>query len=208
MPLRRTDVAWNAGVAAAYFLAAKLGLTLATVGVTVTLVWPPSGVAVAAMLLLGRQVWPGVAIGAFIANATTDAPIAVAWFTGVGNPLEALVAASLLRRMSDFDSSLERTRDVLALTILGAIVAPMVGATVGVAGLVLTGTLAASGIAAAWFTWWGGDAMGILLVTPLILAWVSRPGRGASTARMLEGTVLVVITGIGGFLLFGARHHR
>jgi len=203
MPLRRADVAWNAGVAAAYFLAAKLGLTLATVGVTVTLVWPPSGVAVAAMLLLGRQVWPGVAIGAFIANATTDAPIAVAWFTAVGNPLEALVAASLLRRMSDFDSSLERTRDVLALTILGAIVAPMVGATVGVAGLVLTGTLAASGIAAAWFTWWGGDAMGILLVTPLILAWVSRPGRGASTARILEGTVLVVITGIAGFLVFG-----
>ena len=93
MQLRRADVAWNAGVAAAYFLAAKLGLTLATVGVTVTLVWPPSGVAVAAVLLLGRQVWPGVAIGAFIANATTDAPIAVAWFTAAGNPLEALVAA-------------------------------------------------------------------------------------------------------------------
>lgn len=203
MPLRRADVAWNAGVAAAYFLAAKLGLTLATVGVTVTLVWPPSGVAVAAMLLLGRQVWPGVAIGAFIANATTDAPIVVAWFTAVGNPLEALVAASLLRRVRAFDSSLERTRDVLALTILGAIVAPIVGATVGVTGLVLTGTLAASAIAGAWFTWWGGDAMGILLVAPLILAWVRRPGRGASTPRILEGTALVAMTGIAGFLVFG-----
>jgi len=201
--LRPADVAWNAGVAAAYFLAAKLGLTLATVGVTVTLVWPPSGVAVAALLLLGRQVWPGVAIGAFIANATTDAPIAVAWFTAAGNPLEALVAASLLQRVSDFDSSLERTRDVLALTILGAIVAPTVGATIGVAGLVLTGTLAASAIAGAWFTWWGGDAMGILLVTPLILAWVRRPGRVTSTARILEGTALVAMTGIAGFLVFG-----
>src|SRR5262252_3103959 len=111
MALRRGDVAWAGGVAVAYFLAAKIGLTLATVGVTVTLVWPPSGVAVAAMLLLGRRVWPGVALGAFIANATTDAPIAVAWFTAVGNPLEALVAASLLGRVSEFDSSLERTRD-------------------------------------------------------------------------------------------------
>jgi signal transduction histidine kinase len=196
-------VAWNAGVAAAYFLAAKLGLTLATVGVTVTLVWPPSGVAVAAMLLLGRRVWPGIAIGAFLANATTDAPIAVAWFTAVGNPLEALVAASLLQRVSDFDSSLERARDVLALTILGAIVAPTVGATVGVAGLALTGTVPASTIAGAWFTWWGGDAMGVLLVTPLILAWVRRPGRVPSTARILEATALVAMTGIAGFLVFG-----
>jgi signal transduction histidine kinase len=203
MRLRRADVAWNAGVAAAYFLAAKIGLTLATVGVTVTLVWPPSGVAVAAMLLLGRRVWPGVALGAFIANATTDAPIAVAWFTAVGNPLEALAAAWLLQRVSDFDASLERTRDVLALTILGAIIAPMVGATVGVAGLVLTGTLTASAIAGAWFTWWGGDAMGILLMTPLILAWVRRPGRGASKARILEATGLVAMTGIAGFLVFG-----
>src|SRR5215218_8369850 len=61
---------WNVGVAAAYFLAAKIGLTLATVGVTVTLVWPPSGVAVAAMLLCGVRVWPGIALGAFLANAT------------------------------------------------------------------------------------------------------------------------------------------
>ena len=149
------------------------------------------------------SVWPGVAIGAFIANATTDAPIAVAWFTAAGNPLEALVAASLLQRVSDFDSSLERTRDVLALTILGAIVAPTVGATIGVAGLVLTGTVAASATAGAWFTWWGGDAMGILLVTPLILAWVRRPGRVTSTARILEGTALVAMTGIAGFLVFG-----
>ena len=73
MELRRADVAWAGGVAVVYFVAAKLGLTLATVGGTVTLVWPPSGVAVAAMLLCGRRVWPGVAIGAFLANATTDA---------------------------------------------------------------------------------------------------------------------------------------
>ena len=203
MQLRRADVAWNSGVAVAYFLAAKLGLTVATVGVTVTLVWPPSGVAVAAMLLLGRRVWPGVALGAFIANATTDAPIAVAWFTAVGNPLEAVVAATLLQRMSNFDTSLERTRDVLALTVLGAIVAPTVSASVGIAGLVFAGVVAPSAVAAAWFTWWGGDAMGILLVTPLILAWVRRPGRGASTARILEGAALVAITGIAGFLVFG-----
>jgi signal transduction histidine kinase len=203
MELRRADVAWAGGVAVAYFVAAKLGLTLATVGVTVTLVWPPSGVAVAAMLLRGRRVWPGVAIGAFLANATTDAPITVALFTAVGNPLEAVVAASLLSRVRGFDRSLERTRDVVALTFFGAVVAPVVSATIGVAGLVVAGVVAASAVPAAWFTWWGGDAMGILLVTPLILAWVRRPGRGASAARILEAAALVAITGIAGFLVFG-----
>ena len=203
MALRRVDVAWAAGVAVAYFLAAKLGLALATVGVTVTLVWPPSGVAVAAILLRGRRVWPGVALGAFAANATTDAPIAIAWFTAVGNPLEAVVAATLLERLNDFDSSLARTRDVLALTVLGAIVAPVVSATIGVVGLLFAGGLPTNGVAGAWFTWWGGDAMGILLVAPLILAWVTRPPRRASAKRILEAAALITITSIASFLVFG-----
>lgn len=123
-PLTRTT--WIVGVAVAYFLAAKLGLTLATVGVTVTLVWPPSGVAVAAMLLCGIDVWPGVVIGAFLANATTDVPISVALFTAIGNPLEAIVATLLLRHAAgDFHASLERARDVIAFTLFGAALAPV-----------------------------------------------------------------------------------
>jgi signal transduction histidine kinase len=194
---------WVAGVAVAYFLAAKLGLTLATVGVTVTLVWPPSGVAVAAMLLLGPRVWPGVAIGAFLANVTTDAPLAVALFTAVGNPLEAVVATLLLRRTVDFQPSLERVRDVIALTLLGAGVAPIAGATVGVAGLVFADAVPRSGVLGAWFTWWGGDAMGILLVTPLILTWFTRQQRDVPLARRVEAAALVTATGAAGFLVFG-----
>ena len=190
-------------MAAAYFLAAKLGLTLATVGVTVTLVWPPSGVAVAALLLWGRRVWPGVAIGAFLANATTAAPIEVALFTAVGNPLEAVVAAWLLTRVRDFHASLERVRDVLLLTGLGAGVAPMVGATIGVMGLVSAGVVAPSGVTGAWFTWWAGDAMGILLVAPLILAWSTQTPKAESLDRVLEAAALVASTGAAVFLVFG-----
>ena len=132
------------------------------------------------MLLRGRRVWPGVAIGAFLANATTDASIIVALFTAVGNPLEAVVAASLLKRVRGFGPSLERTRDVVALTLLGAVVASTVGATIGVAALAVVDAVAPAAIPAAWFTWWGGDALGILLVAPLILAWFMRPPRAAS----------------------------
>jgi signal transduction histidine kinase len=198
-----TDVAWIAGVAAAYFAAAKLGLALATVGVTVTLVWPPSGVAVAALLLRGRRVWPGVALGAFVANATTGAPLTVALFATIGNPLEAVIAAWLLQRIPDFDRHLERVRDVLALTVLGAIVPPVVSASIGVGGLLVAGVINPNAAAAAWFTWWGGDVMGILVVTPLILAWATRPPRDVPRSRILEAAALVAITAAGGFLVFG-----
>jgi signal transduction histidine kinase len=194
---------WNVGVAVAYFLAAKLGLTLATVGVTVTLVWPPSGVAVAAMLLAGPRVWPGIAIGAFLANATTDAPIGIAFFTAVGNPLEALVAALLLRRARGFHASLERARDVITFTLFGVILAPIVAATIGVAGLRFAGVVPSSKMLGAWFTWWGGDAMGILLVAPLILAWFARPPRAVPMARLVETLALVAITAVASFLVFG-----
>ena len=197
------DAAWITGVAIAYFLAAKLGLTLATVGETVTLVWPPSGVAVAAMLLRGRRVWPGVVLGAFLANATTGAPLTVALFAAVGNPLEALTAIALLGLVKDFDHHLQRVRDVLALTFLGVIIPPVVGASIGVAGLSFSGVIAPNAVAGAWLTWWGGDALGILVGAPLILAWWRRPRRGVRTARIIEAAALVAITAAGSFLIFG-----
>ena len=199
---RFVDAAWIAGVALAYFAAAKLGLELATVGVTVTLIWPPSGVALAAMLLRGRRVWPGVALGAFAANVTTAAPIEVALFTAIGNPLEALVAASLLGRAMSFDRRLGRVRDVVALTIFGGLIAPIASATIGVAGLAFAGIAPAS-LLAAWATWWAGDAMGILLVAPLLLAWFTRPPGRARVARLLEAGALVAVTGVAAFLVFG-----
>ena len=198
-----TDLAWGAAVAGAYFLAAKVGLSVATVGVTVTLVWPPSGVAVAAMLLRGPRVWPGVALGAFLANVTTDAPTAVAFFTAVGNPLEAVVAVLLLRRVRDFQASLERVRDVIALTLVGAGIAPIAGATIGVAGLLYAGVVEETSALAAWLTWWGGDALGILLVAPLILAWCTRPPRSVSLVRVIEAAALVAIAGVAVYLVFG-----
>jgi signal transduction histidine kinase len=198
-----TRVGWTVGVAVAYFLAAKLGLTVATVGVTVTLVWPPSGVAVAAMLLLGTRIWPGVALGAFLANVTTDAPIGVALFTAVGNPLEALVAAWLLRRVRDFHLSLGRARDVLLFALFGAVVAPAVAATIGAIGLRVAGVIVSREMVSAWFTWWAGDALGVLLVGSLILAWCTGAARGTSPARIAEATLLVATTTAAGVLIFG-----
>src|ERR1700731_2790877 len=100
-----------AGVCA--LAAAKLGLTLAFVAEQVTLVWPPTGIALAALLLFGYRLWPGIALGAFLANATANEPLPVACGIAVGNTLEAVVGAWLLQRLIGFRNPLERLRDVL-----------------------------------------------------------------------------------------------
>src|SRR6188474_2829498 len=107
------------GVAAAYFLAAELGLSLASVHTNVSPVWPPTGIAIAAVLLLGNRVWPGILLGALLANLLTPVPAAASAAIAVGNTLEALSAGWLLRSMA-FHSSLDRARDVFkfVMTVL------------------------------------------------------------------------------------------
>src|SRR5262245_28681472 len=107
-------------LAAVYFGAAKLGLTMAFVSEQVTAVWPSTGIALAALLLFGYRVWPGIMLGAFLANATAHESLATAAGIALGNTLEALAAAWMLRRLVKFDPALERVRDVLGLVVLGA----------------------------------------------------------------------------------------
>src|ERR1041384_7525721 len=158
------DAARIIAVAVTYAVVAKLGLLLATIGVTVTLVWPASGVAVAALVLLGDRMVIGVALGAFLANATTSAPLPVAIAAAAGNSLEALVASQLLRRVADFNPRLQRGRDVFALPVLGAAIPSVVAATIGSAALALTGQIPRAGLPGAWGTWWAGDAVGIGMI--------------------------------------------
>src|SRR5262249_52380599 len=127
-------------LAAVYFGAAKLGLALAFQAEQVTAVWPPTGIALAAVLLFGYGVWPGIALGAFFANLmTANETLVTACGIAVGNTLEALAGAWLLCKLVHFRSSLERLRDVLGLVILAAAGSTMVSATIGVTTLCLAG---------------------------------------------------------------------
>src|SRR5437016_4552964 len=112
---RVTDLLVVLGVAVLYIACAKLGLALAIQSQQVTAVWPPTGFAIAVVMRLGlRRGGPGILLGAFIANATAHEPLVVAAGIAAGNTLEALVAATLLRRL-EFDYRLARVRDVGAL---------------------------------------------------------------------------------------------
>jgi len=116
-------------IAALYFVAGKFGLTLASVHTNVSPVWPPTGIALAAVLLFGVRVWPGVFLGALLVNLTTPIPVTATVVISIGNTLEAVVAASLLRTFN-FRNSLDRARDVFKF-VCASIVCTMFAVTIG-----------------------------------------------------------------------------
>jgi PAS domain S-box-containing protein len=181
---------------AAYFGAAKVGLTMAVVAEQVTAVWPPTGIALAALLVCGYRTWPAITLGAFLANATANAPPGAAAAIALGNTLEALLGAWLLRR-GGFDHALGRAHDVFALVALAAGLSTAVSATVGATSLCLAGIKPWPAYAALWSVWWLGDAMGDLVVAPLLLTWAGwrrppwRPRRVAEAGALLLGLAAV-----------------
>lgn len=157
-------------VAILYFLSARLGLSMAEMAEQVTVVWPPTGLALAAVLLLGRRVAPGIWLGALVANIAAHATLPAAVGIASGNTLEALLGAYLLRR-AQFHPSLGRIRDVLAFIGLAAVVSPVASATIGLASLSLAGVQPWASFAPLWGRWWLGDACGSLLLAPFLLTW-------------------------------------
>jgi integral membrane sensor domain MASE1 len=179
-----------AALAAVYYGAAKLGLTLAFANRSVTAVWPPAGIALAGLLLWGYRYWPGVALGALFANGWTGVPIETVLGITVGNTLEALAGTYLLRRVARFRTSLRRVRDVLALVVLGAVVSTLVAATIGVASLRLGDAVSSDALGSTFRVWWLGDMGGDLLVAPFVLLVVGH-WREARWDRWLEGLLLL-----------------
>ncbi|KOV92966.1 membrane protein [Streptomyces sp. NRRL B-3648] len=181
-------------VAACYYAAARLGLLreLTVGGAVFTPIWPPTGVAVAALLILGLGCWPGITLGAFLSVLSLTTPGPEVLGVLAGNTAAPVCAALLLRR-AGFRTGLGRLRDGLALVFLGALGAMVVSATFGAGVLVLKGSLAAHSFWPVWFAWWVGDAMGVLIVTPLLLL-LHRARLPLPLARWKEATALTVVT--------------
>ena len=173
-------------LAALYVAAARIGLAIDAVAGFATLVWAPSGIALAALLLRGYRLWPGIALGAFVANTLTGAPPLTALGIATGNTLEALLGTYALRSIPGFRTALDRVRDVLGLIVLAAGLSTMVSATVGVASLYVGGIASPADIGRAWRAWWLGDLIGDLLVAPALLVWASRSDDRPASRRWLE----------------------
>jgi len=175
----------------AYVVTAHLGLSFDALAGIAKTVWPPTGIALAALVLRGTHLWPAVAIAAFAVNVNTGIPLWSALIIAAGNTLEAVVGATLLRRFA-FDPRLARLRDVLLLVGWAALGSTLVSATFGLVAAALANLHRAESYPVFWAVWWVGDAMGDLLVAPLICVWVAPPRLSRRPLRWLEAGLLAV----------------
>ena len=193
-------------VFALYFGAGKLGLAVPFTSSNVSPIWPAAGIAVAAVLIWGIQIAPAIAFAAFLVNFLTPIPTSASVAIGLGNASSAVAAGYLLRR-SDFQPSLPRLRDVLKLIAVAAALTTTLAASVGVTALTLVHTKAWSGYGSAWRIWWLGDAMGVLVVAPLLLT-----GRDLISVyrgwRLLEACVLLIAILVTSAAIFGGAAVR
>lgn len=192
-------------VALVYYLGARLGLRLAFANKNVTAVWPPTGIAVAALVTWGLRVTPGVAAGAFLANLANGAKPETAALIAVGNTLAPVAATLGLWHLARFRSSLERVRDVLALFFIGGFGAMAISATAGTATLWFTNALGNDSIASVWIVWWVGDAIGVMLFAPLLLLLGAVRVTDPIARRRSEAVALLVATTILSLAAFNLR---
>jgi len=182
---------WLAPLAIFYFVAGKFGLSLAFVNASASPVWPPTGIAFAAFLVLGSRAWPAILVGAFLVNVTTAGSVATSIGIAIGNTLEGRLGAELVMLFANGRNVFDRSRDVFKFVLLAALFSTTVSATIGVTSLMLAGYAHWRDYGSIWFTWWLGDAVGALIVGPILVLWCARGGVPWSRARLLEGVGLL-----------------
>src|SRR5213594_1502245 len=192
-------------LAAFYFCAGKFGLSLAFVHASATAVWPLSGIALVVLLLWGYRLWPGIFLGAFLVNITTQGSVATTLGVAAGNTLEALLGAWFVNRFANGLKAFERARNIFKFVLLAAILSTVVSATIGVTSLSLGGFAQWNHYPAIWLTWYLGDMVGDLIVAPLLVIWMTQPLFPLKSKQLLEGAALLLTVIFFGLIVFLGR---
>jgi len=193
-----------ASLALVYHLAARLGLKMAYVQINTSPVWPPTGIGLAALLIFGYNLWPGISLGVLVGSLLTGAPFEVAAGIALGNTLEALVGAYCLRHFLGFHNALDRIQDVVGLA-LSSLFSTALGASIGSITLLLTGAIVWQAVGSIWITWWIGDLLGALVVAPLLLVWATAPQNPITKRMVGEGAVLLALLAAVTWYVFGSK---
>jgi len=199
--IRRSALALAVGLL--YVLAGKASLHFAFLHVSASPIWPPAGLALAALLLFGYALSPVVFIGAFVVNVTTAGSVATSLGIALGNTLEAVIGAWLINRFAGGAAAFERAQDIFRFIALGGLVSTTVSATIGVTSLALGGYASWADYQSMWLTWWLGDAAGDLVVAPLLLLWMREPSLGPLRRRLPEAALLFVCVINTALVVFG-----
>src|SRR3989442_9053419 len=200
------------GLAGVYYLGAKLGLRFAFINSSVTTVWPPAGIALAAFVLFGYRVWPAIFGAAFLANVTTTGGVLPSIGIAIGNTAEGLLGAYLVNRFARGGRVFDRVRDIMRFTVLAALVSTIVSATIGIVSLALGGLLSWHDAPRVWLTWWLGDAVGDIVVAPALILWIGvKLGPAWTVRQIIEAVALTLAATLVTLALFGgvfpSRHY-
>jgi signal transduction histidine kinase len=185
-----------------YFVLAKGGLTLASIHPSATPIWPPTGVALAAVLLWGYRTWPAIFIAAMIANATTTGSVATAIAIATGNTLEAVVGAYLVNRWSSGCNTFSRPNSVAKFALICIVIATPISASIGLTSLAAAGYIDRTNFVNAWVTWWLGDVTGALVITPVIVLWASSHDHAFNRNDFLETVGVLATAAVVGFIAY------
>lgn len=175
-----------------YVISAKVGLLLSFEQVNTSSVWPPTGIAIAALLIGGLRLWPGIFIGAFLFNLYVSFSFLLSLSIAVGNTIAAVSAGYLILRFASyqpFSKTIETA--VFILVLFGS---SLISASIGIGSLFLADVINQQRLLLLWETWWLGDFVGGLIVTPFILTWFCVPKEYITKNRLLEATVIVAVT--------------
>lgn len=175
-----------------YLVSAKLGLSLAESTKQVTAIWPPTGIALVVLILFRRRYWPAILLGAFLANISTHESFAVASAIAVGNTLEALTGAFLLRHFIDFKGRLDTIKEVLGLVVLAAIFSTTVSATIGTISLAVSHLTTWHQFWPVWALWWIGDTMGALILGSFLFVIAKRKSWQPLFEKPMEAIFLLI----------------
>jgi signal transduction histidine kinase len=197
------DLVKMVAVAIIYYLTGTLGLSLARVTSSSTQVWPPTGIAIAAFLLLGSRVWPAIFVPAFLVNMSITGDIPSSLSIALGNTLEGLVASWLVCRFANGIHAFDSPLDVVKFAGLAAIASTMISATIGVASLYVTGLVKWALVGPTWLVWWLGDDGGALIVAPLLILWGVTPTVRWSKKLLLEAIGVLAALGLTSLVVFG-----
>ncbi|MGH6738194.1 MAG: MASE1 domain-containing protein, partial [Bradyrhizobium sp.] len=195
-------------VAVAYFGLAKLGLLLASVNPSASPIWPATGLALAAILLGGYRMWPAVFVAAVAVNFTTAGSTATSLAIALGNTLEALVTANLIRRTPSGRPDFNSPSGVVQFVALSLAPGALISATVGAASLAFVGLAEMDRFGPIWLTWWLGDAAGALMIAPVVLLWAQAPPRAFRSSQLIETAVVIAATVLVGTIAFSPLLER
>ena len=186
-----------------YHLAARVGLKMAYVQANTSPVWPPTGIGLAALLIFGYRLWPGISLGVLIGSLLTGAPFSLALGITIGNTLEALVAVYFLKKFVGIHNEIDRIQDVVGL-VLVSLLCTTIGASIGTLTLMLTGNGAWQNFWAIWVTWWIGDLLGALVVAPVLLTWVPLPSARLHKSVYIEAGILLILIAVVTWFVFSS----